>query len=182
MPSSNLELAPQLIHLVHTTKRKRRILDVGPGHGKYGVLLREYTTGSDRLGAIEAWKPYVDAFNLLCMYDEVFAVDVRDFDLLHEYDVKLMIVVLDHLHRQDGEQLLRRIPGTVIVYCDTTIAFPLFCEYVVASERGRRPRKGLVHRRDELVADLERQARAATAQPAEPQAKPELMPDLERHR
>ena len=54
-----------------------------------------------------------------------------------------------------------QLPDTVVAYCDSTIAFPLFCEYVVGSERGRRPRKALVHRLDDLVADLKRQALAA---------------------
>ncbi len=53
------------------------------------------------------------------------------------------------------------LPDTVVVYSDSTIAFPLFCEYVVGSDRGRRERKGLVHRREALVQELERQAREA---------------------
>ena len=53
------------------------------------------------------------------------------------------------------------LPDTVVAYCDSTIAFPLFCEYVVGSSNGRRPRRELVHKRDELVADLLRQAKAA---------------------
>jgi deoxyhypusine synthase len=53
------------------------------------------------------------------------------------------------------------LPDTVVAYCDSTIAFPLFCEYVVGSKNGRRPRKELVHRRDELLADLKRQAKEA---------------------
>ena len=40
---------------------------------------------------------------------------------------------------------------TVVAYCDTTIAFPLFCEYVVGSEPGRRDRKSLYHQRDALL-------------------------------
>jgi deoxyhypusine synthase len=51
------------------------------------------------------------------------------------------------------------LPDTVVAYCDSTIAFPLFCEYAVGSEHNRRNRKELVHRRDELVGDLLRQAR-----------------------
>src|SRR6058998_2062908 len=50
---------------------------------------------------------------------------------------------------------------TVVAYCDSTIAFPLFCEYAVGSPNGRRKRKELVHQRERLVADLTRQARAA---------------------
>ena len=37
------------------------------------------------------------------------------------------------------------LPDTVVAYCDSTIAFPLFCEYAVGSPNGRRPRKELVH-------------------------------------
>ena len=54
-----------------------------------------------------------------------------------------------------------QLPDTVVAYCDSTIAFPLFCEYVVGSPRGRRPRKALFHRLDALLADLKRQAAAA---------------------
>jgi deoxyhypusine synthase len=65
------------------------------------------------------------------------------------------------------------LPDTVVAYCDSTIAFPLFCEYAVGSEYGRRERRGLVHKRDQLVAELQRQATAAlrakamTQEPAE---------------
>src|ERR1700722_13623053 len=53
------------------------------------------------------------------------------------------------------------LPDTVVAYADSTIAFPLFCEYAVGSPNGRRPRKELLHKRDELVAALTREAKAA---------------------
>ena len=53
------------------------------------------------------------------------------------------------------------LPDTVVAYCDSTIAFPLFCEYAVGSERGRRERRNLIHRRQTLVDELKRQASAA---------------------
>jgi deoxyhypusine synthase len=53
------------------------------------------------------------------------------------------------------------LPDTVVAYCDSTIAFPLFCEYAAGSPHGRRPRKELVHKREALVADLTREAKAA---------------------
>ena len=64
------------------------------------------------------------------------------------------------------------LPDTVVAYCDSTIAFPLFCEYAVGSANSRRPRRELVHKRDALVADLLAQAKAAkhtkvTEEPAE---------------
>jgi deoxyhypusine synthase len=53
------------------------------------------------------------------------------------------------------------LPDTVVAYCDSTIAFPLFCEYAIGSPNGRRPRKALVHERERLVAELTRDAKAA---------------------
>jgi len=52
------------------------------------------------------------------------------------------------------------LPGTVVAYCDSTIAFPIFCEYAVGSAHGRRARKELVHKRDKLVDALTREAMA----------------------
>ncbi len=74
------------------------------------------------------------------------------------------------------------LPDTVVAYCDSTIAFPLFCEYAIAAEHNRRPRKELVHKRDGLVADLVRQAKGARTDRPQPDEKTETMPDLERHR
>ena len=53
------------------------------------------------------------------------------------------------------------LPDTVVAYCDSTIAFPIFCEYVVGSPNGRRPRKELYHQRERLVAELTAEAKAA---------------------
>ena len=53
------------------------------------------------------------------------------------------------------------LPDTVVAYCDSTIAFPLFCEYAVGSANGRRTLKELVHKRDQLVATLTQEAKAA---------------------
>jgi deoxyhypusine synthase len=69
------------------------------------------------------------------------------------------------------------LPDTVVAYCDSTIAFPLFCEYAVGSEHGRRARKELVHKRDGLVRDLHRQAKEAVGAPLADQPA-----ELDRHR
>jgi deoxyhypusine synthase len=50
------------------------------------------------------------------------------------------------------------LPDTVVTYIDSTVAFPLFCEYAVGHGNGRRKLKRLVHRRDELVAALKKEA------------------------
>jgi deoxyhypusine synthase len=71
------------------------------------------------------------------------------------------------------------LPDTVVAYCDATIAFPLFCEYAAGSVNGRRTRKELVHKRDALVADLLKQARAARIDKVDVTAEPA---EIDRHR
>ena len=51
------------------------------------------------------------------------------------------------------------LPDTAVAYCDSTIAFPLFCEYAVGHKNGRRQRKSLLAKRAELVDALEKEAR-----------------------
>jgi hypothetical protein len=63
------------------------------------------------------------------------------------------------------------LPDTVVAYCDSTIAFPLFCEYAIGSPNGTRPRKALYHQRDALVTELRRQGKLAHAKRARTQAK-----------
>jgi deoxyhypusine synthase len=53
------------------------------------------------------------------------------------------------------------LPDTVVAYCDSTIAFPIFCEYAIGSPNGRRKRKELIKERQRLVVELTRQAKAA---------------------
>ena len=48
-----------------------------------------------------------------------------------------------------------------VAYCDSTIAFPLFCEYAVGSKHGTRKRRELFHKRAALVAELRKQGKAA---------------------
>lgn len=57
------------------------------------------------------------------------------------------------------------LPDTVVAYVDSTIALPLFCEYVVGSPNGRRKPKALVHRRDALVAALRQEAQRVRDNP-----------------
>ena len=52
------------------------------------------------------------------------------------------------------------LPDTCVAYCDSTIAFPLFCEYAVGHANGRRRRKRLLARRAALVSKLEQDARS----------------------
>jgi 2-polyprenyl-3-methyl-5-hydroxy-6-metoxy-1,4-benzoquinol methylase len=118
VPTSNLHVIPSVVHLVHTVPHER-VLDVGPGAGKFGVLLREALNDPPRfLDAVEAHAPYVARYRLACIYDDVVVADIRDemlADRLRAYDVVLMVDVIEHLPLDDGLDLLARIPGRIVL-------------------------------------------------------------------
>lgn len=123
MPTSSLHVAPQIIHLVHTADPHRRVLDVGPGWGKYATLLREYLDDPPEvIDAVEAWAPYIEDHNLRALYRQVYRADVLDLTdrVLAAYDVVLMVDVIEHLDLGDGFDLLARIPGRVVISTPAT--------------------------------------------------------------
>lgn len=118
MPTSNLAVWPTLLWLVHEADPHRTVLDVGPGHGKAAVLLREYLTHPpEQIDAVEAHRPYVESFGLRVLYDNVFVDDVLDLppERLAGYDVVLMADVIEHIDKTAALELLARIPGRVVI-------------------------------------------------------------------
>lgn len=124
MPTSALPVWQSLIHMCWEV-RPRRILDVGPGHGKAGILLREYI-GTERRGngpiqlvdAIEAEPRYIEAFPwLTAVYDNVHRGDVttRGTAMLGFYDLVLFADSIEHIDKPDALALLDRIPGRVVL-------------------------------------------------------------------
>jgi 2-polyprenyl-3-methyl-5-hydroxy-6-metoxy-1,4-benzoquinol methylase len=118
MPTSNLALAATIVHLVHQVPH-RRILDVGPGHGKYGLLCREYLNDKPEwLAAVEGEPAYLEVFPWLeCIYDEVRVQDVMlaDPEWVASFDCVLMVDVIEHLTKDDGLALLERCRGHVVI-------------------------------------------------------------------
>lgn len=115
MPTSNLHNAPMICRMVRETGA-RTVLDVGPGHGKYGVLLREYA-GVEVVDAVEMWEPYVEEFNLRGIYDEVLVSDVLDLpeEFFADYDAVLTVSSIEHMPKEPAIEWLRRIPGHVVI-------------------------------------------------------------------
>lgn len=118
MPTSKLSAAlPVILTLTEATRGMDRfeMLDVGPGHGKYGLLAREYLPNLGLLDAVEAESRYITPL-LWEIYDTVICDDVRHW---HEeqldYDVVLMADVIEHMPISEGLQLLQRTPGHVVV-------------------------------------------------------------------
>lgn len=129
MPTSLLALSPLIVaHVWEVTReleRPIRILDVGPGFGRYGLLCRELVDGVDagtrieRLDAIEAEPRYVERFPWLTdIYDDVFVDDVTNPGIagaFEGYDLVLMLDVIEHLEHDAALELLDRLPGYVLI-------------------------------------------------------------------
>jgi 2-polyprenyl-3-methyl-5-hydroxy-6-metoxy-1,4-benzoquinol methylase len=115
MPSSNLAIAPALLALVDQAQ-PRSVLDVGPGYGKFGILLREYCHSIETLDACEAWPGYVTD-RLRCLYDEVLECDVRELEqwALDRYDLIFMSEVIEHIDKDEGLALLARVRGHIVL-------------------------------------------------------------------
>ncbi len=83
----------------------KRVLEIGPGHGKYGCLLMEYTSAT--VDAVEVFEPYVRDFKLKAKYDRVTVGNGLEADL-SGYDLVLLIDVIEHWEKPDGLAFLRR--------------------------------------------------------------------------
>ena len=80
-----------------------RILDVGPGLGRYRDLI-----GDDLVAewwAVEVWAPYVERYALAERYDHVIVEDVRAFDWPTTFDLVILGDVLEHMPRSDALQV-----------------------------------------------------------------------------
>lgn len=121
MPSSNLLTAPRVVHLVwevqQRTGRPLRVLDVGPGWGKYERLLREYVEPELYIAAVEAWAPYVERHTLADRYDLVIIGDALDQPdgVLAAVDLVLMVDVIEHMPKAEALAFLDRVPGWVVI-------------------------------------------------------------------
>ncbi len=91
-------------------KRDAKILDVGPGVGKWGRVLGEVHPGID---AVEVFEPYVRKYKLRDVYREVFIQDVRDFPV-EDYDLVILGDMLEHLSIPDAKLLLHRCKRAII--------------------------------------------------------------------
>lgn len=108
MPSSYADSFAPIVHSL-IARAPRRVLDIGPGWGKYGLACREYLPGLELLDAVEVPQGRIGTQESI--YDTVF---VGDAALAPErffafYDLVLIIDVIEHFALEVGHQLLGRI-------------------------------------------------------------------------
>jgi SAM-dependent methyltransferase len=96
------------------------ILDIGAGFGKYGLLCREYLELWDereryheftrRIDAVEAFEEYITPVHKF-VYNKVYVEDVFNIidNLELNYDLVLLIDVLEHFEKEKGTLLVRKI-------------------------------------------------------------------------
>ncbi len=100
------------------------VLDIGVGFGKYGMLCRELLDIPSERYAKETWKARIDGIEGYAgyrnpihdfVYDKIYYGNAKD--VLKEtdviYDLALMIDILEHFERDEGEQFL----GEVLQKC-----------------------------------------------------------------
>lgn len=116
MPTSHLYQLNQITEAI-TQLQPQSVLDVGVGFGKYGFLMREYLEvwGEDgnysnrkrKIDGIEIFEDYILPHHHL-IYNEIFignALAVLPV-VKHQYDLILLIDVLEHFTYEDGMKLL----------------------------------------------------------------------------
>ena len=106
MPTSEHLQIPRVVEVL-IRERPVRVLDVGAGYGKYGVLAREYA-GATLVDAADAVAPRYP------VYDHVYLGDLRKLERVLPpeatgYDLALLIDVIEHFEKEEGFSVLEQL-------------------------------------------------------------------------
>ena len=97
-----------------------RILDIGVGFGKYGFLLREWfdirknrypkKEWRNTIHGVDIWKPYITPAHRY-IYDGFYIGDICDVvdGIKENYDVILTLEILEHIDKERGRELVKKI-------------------------------------------------------------------------
>src|SRR5215831_503298 len=119
LPSSQHYHISKIMDLI-TIVDPQSVLDVGTGFGKYGVLCREYLELWDgrqeysdfkrRIDGVEVFSNYITPLHKYA-YNNLYVDDVRDLvnKLDYKYELVLLIDVLEHFTKAEGELLLKKL-------------------------------------------------------------------------
>lgn len=111
MPVSAMVFDQHIAQLIERM-RPASVLDIGPGAGKYGRIIRmlgERGLPLETLSAIEIDQSYIDSFELAKVYDDVQlgdAADLPDTGPDAQWDLVILGDVLEHFRKSRGSDLL----------------------------------------------------------------------------
>jgi 2-polyprenyl-3-methyl-5-hydroxy-6-metoxy-1,4-benzoquinol methylase len=88
--------------------KPKTVLDIGPGEGIYGKIVRKYSPSTEKLVGVEIWGPYIESFRLREFYDEVWVCDARLYSDF-KYDLVILGDVLEHMSKEDAIALWNKI-------------------------------------------------------------------------
>lgn len=105
MPSSFVDSVPPIVKRIIDIN-PRTVCDIGPGWGKYGSMCREYLPGLERVDAVEVPQGRMPLQDHI--YDNVITADARECspDLWSRYDLVLMVDVIEHMDKIEGQRIL----------------------------------------------------------------------------
>ena len=123
MPSSQHQQITKIIDYVLTINPKS-VLEIGIGFGKYGLLCREYLefwkgdvdwqlpvkeNWVRRIDGVEAFDSYINQHQKY-IYNNIYNGDALEVfnSIEHQYDLILMIDVLEHFTYENGMKLLKK--------------------------------------------------------------------------
>jgi SAM-dependent methyltransferase len=86
----------------------KSVLDIGPGEGIYGKIVRKYSPATKKLVGVEIWAPYVEQFKLREFYDEVWVCDARIYPDF-KYDLVIIGDVLEHMTKEEAISLWNKV-------------------------------------------------------------------------
>jgi hypothetical protein len=125
MPTSDpCGLAPVITEVMKM--RPMKILDVGVGMGKWGLLFREYLEGwghhryskeqwKTKLFGVEIYKPYIQPWHRE-IYDVIQVGDVRNLlPALPVVDLAYLGDVIEHMTKPEGHKLIKNIRAKEII-------------------------------------------------------------------
>ena len=117
MPTSSLHQISDIVEMI-VAADPRSVLDVGVGFGKYGVLAREYLELLDGRAVYADWRRRIDGIEIFSdyltglhrsVYDRIMVGDAAEILPTvpdHEYDLVLLVDVLEHFTPAVGERVL----------------------------------------------------------------------------
>jgi len=118
MPSSDIHLIPHVCTQFRALM-PNSVLDIGIGFGKYGFLAREYLdiyeeryqpiTWRTKIDGIEIFADYVGNLQRI-FYNNIYIGDALDcLRKLDNYDLILLLDVIEHIEKTRGFELLKLI-------------------------------------------------------------------------